>query len=87
MSQLKGKIPEGVKAVSAIKVLPLFSSPLPLELALTGHGVSPQRFVQGVDVKGADIHIFADVIEKELGVRCVPLLFFRAAFAMAVDLG
>jgi hypothetical protein len=87
MSQLKGKIPEGVKAVSAIKVRLLISSPLPLELALTGHGVSPQRFGQGVDVKGADIHIFADVIEKELGVRCDPLLLFRTAFAVAVDSG
>lgn len=52
MSQLKDKIPEGVKAVSAIKVRLLFFSPLPLELALTGHGVSPQRVCAGCRCQG-----------------------------------
>lgn len=29
--------------------------------------------IKGVDVRGADIHIFADVIERELGVSCSSL--------------
>lgn len=29
--------------------------------------------LQGVDVHGADIHIFADVIQKRLGIRCSAL--------------
>ncbi|EKC99790.1 hypothetical protein A1Q2_05869 [Trichosporon asahii var. asahii CBS 8904] len=43
---------------------------------ISGH-VSPNAkaisLIKGVDVKGADIHIFADVIEKRLGIPCSAL--------------
>lgn len=43
---------------------------------ISGH-ISPNAkaisLIKGVDVKGADIHIFADVIEKRLGIPCSAL--------------
>lgn len=43
---------------------------------IAGH-ISPKAkaisLIKGVDVEGADIHIFADVIEKRLGIPCSAL--------------
>ncbi len=40
---------------------------------------------QGVDVKGDDIHIFADLIEQELGVSCSSLSGANIATEVAAD--
>ncbi len=41
--------------------------------------------MQGVDVKGSDIHIFADVIEERLGVSCSALSGANIADEVATD--
>ncbi|KAK4684775.1 glycerol-3-phosphate dehydrogenase (NAD+), partial [Tremellales sp. Uapishka_1] len=48
-------------------------------------GAKAISLIKGVDVKGADIHIFADVIEKRLGVSCSALSGANIAGEVASD--
>ena len=52
------------------------------ELVFNSHA---DRCDQGVDVKGSDIHIFADVIEERLGVSCSALSGANIAAEVATD--
>lgn len=73
LEALEGKIGKNVKAISLIKA----NSPQ----SWTGRMAN----LQGVDVKGADIHIFADVIENRLGVSCSALSGANIADEVASD--
>jgi len=73
LEQLEGKVEKGAKAISLIKVCDIFRNR------------SSMADGKGVDVKGADIHIFADVIEKRLGVSCSALSGANIADEVAKD--
>ncbi|ORX36836.1 NAD-dependent glycerol-3-phosphate dehydrogenase N-terminus-domain-containing protein [Kockovaella imperatae] len=48
-------------------------------------GVKAISLIKGVDVEGSDIHIYADVIEKRLGVSCSALSGANIADEVAID--
>jgi hypothetical protein len=85
IEQLKGHIQPGTKGLTLIKVRFLPSSSLPLPSPCSPHlPLAARRYwsliftripriVQGVDVKNDKIQIYADLIEKELGISCSSL--------------
>ncbi|RSH79709.1 glycerol-3-phosphate dehydrogenase [Apiotrichum porosum] len=56
--------------------------------AIEGHvapGAKAISLIKGVDVHGSDIHIFADVIEKRLGISCSALSGANIASEVALE--
>lgn len=55
---------------------------------IEGHiapGAKAISLIKGVDVHGADIHIYADVIEKRLGISCSALSGANIASEVALE--
>ncbi|ORY32516.1 NAD-dependent glycerol-3-phosphate dehydrogenase N-terminus-domain-containing protein [Naematelia encephala] len=48
-------------------------------------GVKAVSLIKGVDVKGSEIHIFADVLEEKLGISCSALSGANIASEVATD--
>lgn len=75
LKTLEGNVDKGIKAISLIKV----------RLANVAAVLSRWTEHQGVDVKGADIKIFADLIEDRLGISCSALSGANIASEVAKD--